>query len=56
MSLNLLPPAPDRDGRAGIFVFTTGRSEMVSEMMKRVKDDGVMFVELEFTDIFGVLK
>jgi glutamine synthetase len=29
---------------------------MVSEMMKRVKDDGVMFVELEFTDIFGVLK
>ena len=29
---------------------------MVSEMMKRVKDDGIMFVELEFTDIFGVLK
>lgn len=28
----------------------------MEEMLKRVRDDEVMFVELEFTDIFGVLK
>ena len=28
----------------------------MSDIMKKVQDDGVMFIELEFTDIFGVLK
>lgn len=28
----------------------------MNDIMKKVKEDGVMFVELEFTDIFGVLK
>jgi glutamine synthetase len=31
-------------------------AETVSDMMRKVQEDGVMFVELEFTDIFGVLK
>ncbi len=29
---------------------------MVNEVLERSKSDGVVFVELEFTDIFGVLK
>ncbi len=29
---------------------------MVNEVLERAKSDGVVFVELEFTDIFGVLK
>ena len=28
----------------------------MKDIMKKVQEDGVMFVELEFTDIFGVLK
>ena len=28
----------------------------MSDITKKVQDDGVMFIELEFTDIFGVLK
>ncbi len=28
----------------------------MKEVIKKIKDDGVMFVDLEFTDIFGVLK
>ena len=28
----------------------------MNDILKKIQDDGVMFVELEFTDIFGVLK
>ena len=36
--------------------FIDREAEAVSDIMNQVQEDGVMFVELEFTDIFGVLK
>jgi hypothetical protein len=36
--------------------FIDREAEAVSDIITQVQEDGVMFIELEFTDIFGVLK